>query len=378
MKQKVALALALALSITTLIGCSNNENKPVSAKNSSVSNVEPVSNEESESSEAQNEKTPIYTGEEGKITVYLSGPAKMISDLEASFEKDRGDVLDMYHAGCGPLRQKIWTEVESGNVHADVFFGSNPIIYNAFKEKGVLEKYVSPQAESIKPELQKVGDGYFTLVNIRYEVLVYDKLNLSKEEAPKSYEELKDPKWKDKLAYTDLSQSSTALALSSALWEINGQNMSFFEGLKANNPLIVPKSKAVADKIQSGEIQAGITAYDAVIRLNRKAKKEGFESSLGMVWPEEGAIQIERPIAIMKNEARPEKNDKLSKEFVDFMLSPEGQKITVKYGFYSVRNDISTPKGALKDTKAIKIDWKSVVKNEKLIREDFKNIMIGN
>lgn len=363
-KKLLVILSAVCLMASVFVGCSKGENK--------------TTNNEATSASTKQEETRVkYSGEKGRISVYLSGPANMVEELENAFEKDRGDVLELYHAGCGPLRQKIWTEVEAGNIHADVFFGSNPLIYHALKEKGALENYVSEHNEDLKEEY-KVGDGFFTLVNARYEVLVYDKGNISKEDAPKSYEDLKDSKWKDKIAYTDISQSSTALALTTGLWDMKGQNMSYFEGLKANNTLVVAKSKEVADKIQSGEIGAGITAYDAVASINKKAKKEGFESNLGMIWPKEGAIRLERPIAIMKNDTRPEENTKLAKEFVDFMLSPEGQKITVKYNFFSIRNDVEVPKGAPSDIKYKTIDWDSVSKHEKTIRDDFKKVMLGN
>ncbi len=333
--------------------------------------------ESQDKSSEEAETKDTYNGTPGKITVYISGPQTMIEKLEQKFEAERGDVIEIFHAGCGPLRQKIWAEAEANNINADVFWGSNPLIYYKLDEKGLLMPYESPEAANIVDEY-KIGGDKFAITSARYEVLVYSKKDLSPEQAPKAYAELLDEKWKDKMAYTDLSQSSTAFALSTALWDMNDRTMKFFEGIKANNALIVPKSKTVADKIQSGEIQVGIVPHDAIIRLTKKAKKEGFESNLAFKWPSDGAIRLERPIAIIKNDARPEENTKIAKEFVDFILSKPAQEIMLKFGFVSPRNDVEAVKGVTEDLKVTKIDWKEAGKSEEKIREDFRTIMSGN
>ncbi len=328
----------------------------------------------SETSEIKEKDT--YNGEAGKITVYISGPETMIKKLEEKFESKHGDVLNIYHAGCGPLRQKVWAEAEANNINADVFWGSNPLIYYKLDEKGLLLPYNSKETEKLMDDY-KIEDSNFILSSARYEVLVYSKKDLTKETAPKSYAALTDEKWKDKLAYTDLSQSSTALALSTGLWVINDNSMKFFEGIKSNNALIVPKSKTIADKIQSGEIEVGIVPYDAIFRLTKKAKKEGFESNLGFMWPKEGAIRLERPIAIIKNNARPEENTEIAKKFVDFIMSKEAQTLMAKFGFVSVRSDVELVKGIPESFKYTSINWKEAGKSEEKLREDFIKIMSG-
>lgn len=349
----LAIAVSIAL-CQCMVACNNTRNES--------SDVEENANVSS--------SNKSYNGEEGKITVYLSGPEFMVNELEEAFENERGDVVEMFHAGCGPLKQKIYTEVESDNLHADVYFGSNPLIYYDFIEKGALESFHPENADKIKDGLN-MGDDYFHIVNTRYQTMIFDK---SKVDTLKSYNDLVVPERKDLIAYTDPSQSDTALALTCALYEINDNSMVYFEKMKENNPLICPKSKTIPEKIQAGEIEAGISPHDAVVRLNRKAKKEGYKSNLGMAFPEEGAIRIERPIAIMKNDARPEENTELAKEFVNFMLSEEAQQITAKYAFYPSISGIAQPKGLPEKVKETVIDWEVLSKEKDKINEKFAEI----
>lgn len=363
MKKLTNLLFAAVLGVS-LVGCgADGEVAPVETE-------KPIETEAAEVVEDTTED--VYHGEEGKITVYLSGPEKMVNLLEEAFEEERGDVVEMFHAGCGPLKQKIYTEVESGNVLADVYFGSNPLIFDVFKDKGVLCEYVSPNAEGIKEDLKT--DGSYTFVNTRYQVIVYDTDTFDKENAPKNYNDLLDAQFDGKIAYTDPSQSDTSLALTCALYELNDNSMQFFEGLKDIHPLIVPKSKTVTEDIQAHETLVGICPHDAIVRLNRKAKKEGFDSNLGLSWPKDGAIELDRPIAIMKNDARPETNQKLAEEFVDFMLSEKGQAITSKFGFYSVMEGASAPKGLPEDVNAIQLNWKELSTKQAEINDEFESI----
>ncbi len=386
MKNKFTVLCGLLLVLVlTFSACAPKEEPTTAAPTTeapvTTSNQPEVVTEEEpateESTEAKMEEVDVYNGEEGKITVYVSGPAKMIEKLEEKFEEERGDVLDIYHAGCGPLRQKVWAESEAGNLQADVFWGSNPLIYYALQEKGDLEDYQSEEIANTKDEFILEGAN-FALTSARYEVIVYNNETLTPEIAPKSYAALCDAEWKNRMAYTDLSQSSTAFALSTALWNMFDNTPAFFDALKENEALIVPKSKEVAEKIQSGEIEVGIVPYDAIFRLQKKAKKEEFESKLAPMWPEDGAIQIERPIAIIKNNSRPEVNEELAREFVDFILSKPAQEIMAKFGFTTVRTDVENVEGIPADLVPTIIDWKELEKSEQMIRDAFKDALLGN
>ncbi len=54
-----------------------------------------------ESAPAAQKKT--YSGKEGRITAYISGPEQMLADVEKAFEQERGDVLEVLAMGSGPL-----------------------------------------------------------------------------------------------------------------------------------------------------------------------------------------------------------------------------------------------------------------------------------
>jgi iron(III) transport system substrate-binding protein len=372
-RKKVIAILSTTFLMTGIFtGCGSNTADSTSAK-VNTKTVKETKNKRNE----ENKKT--YSGKEGQITVYLSGPEAMVTKLEDTFEKERGDVLNIYHTGCGPLRQKVWTEMESGQIQADVVWGSDPLMYIGLQEKDELQQYKSPHFDALKDEYKGIGDNYYTLVNARYAAILYNKANVDNSKKPKSFATLKEEDWKGRIGIADATQSSTALAITSALSQVNDkEELDFIKALKDNEVLLTKQNGTVVSKVDEGEIDVAIAPHDAVLRIIKKAKKQGIKCDLAIAWPEEGAISIERPIAIIKNEARPEVNEKIAKEFIDFILSKQAQQITNQFGFISVRNDIELPGGVPKNVKFSTIDWKEASKNEKKLREEYSKIILGN
>jgi iron(III) transport system substrate-binding protein len=363
MKRSTFLLLTLILSgMMILSACSAN-------------NIEETKKAGEIAKDVSSEKS-TYGGEEGKITVYLSGSEPMIKKLEEEFEAQRGDVLDLLHMGCGPLRQKVWTEKEAGQIQADVVWGSDPLMYKVLAKEGALEKYLPKEYDTIKPEY-KIGDGYYTLVNERYGVIIYNKDRIEKESIPKGFSDLKDKKWDGVMVMADANQSSTALALNSAIYQMSGNNWDYLKAMHKNHLFLTKKNGEVSSKISEGEFDVGIAPHDGVLRLQKKAKKDGYETPLKLAWPEEGALAIQRPIAIIKNEERPESNEKIAEEFVDFILSKKAQMITANFGFISVRKDVPLPEGIPEDIKVMPVDWEYASEHEEELRDGFKEIMQG-
>ena len=316
----------------------------------------------------QQEKAHVYSGEEGRITVYLSGPAAMLDKLEQTFEKENGDVLKFVHMGCGPLRQRIWAEMESGSIKADVFWGSDPLIFIALDERGALEEYLPAGIDSLKPEFKT--EGNYTLVNERYGVVIYNKDEVSKK--PVSFADLLTPDYSGTICHADPSQSSTALALIAGLWNLNDESGDYYKLLAANGLFLTKKNSDVPSKIQEGEFYAGIAPHDAVLRLQKKARKEGYPTPLAIAWPSEGAVAIQRPIAISGNDARPEVNSEIAHKFVDFMISKPAQKITSQFGFVSVRSDMPATAGVPENLKIRNVDWIQLAEQQNSINDEFK------
>lgn len=312
---------------------------------------------------------------DGELNLYISGPQKMVKALEKGFEEVHGDVLNVYHTGCGPLRQKVWTEMMAGSIQADIVWGAEPIMYQALKDKGVLQQYKSSQLNNLKEEYI-YGDGYYTAVNARYGVIVYNRGKVAEDDVPESWNDLMDNKWQDKLVMADASQSAMALAITAGLYQIRDNNWDLHQVLAANNVMLTKQNIKAVSTVENGEADVGIAPHDGVLRLIKKAKKKGVKSPLTIAWPGEGAISIQRPIAIIKRE-RSSAQEKLARKFVDYALSKRAQNISTKFGFITVRSDLKLPAGVPENVKSVTLDWKYASSHEGELRAGFKEIILA-
>lgn len=305
-----------------------------------------------------------------KLTLYVSGPEVMLNKLEEAFESERGDVIDMIIMSCGQVRSKVWTEQEAGNIQADIIWGSDPLIYNKLEEKKMLDKISIKDIDSIRGEYI-LEDKNYILVNERYITILYNKNDFKEEQLPSNYYDLLNESYKNMVVMADASQSSTALGIASSLYQING--IEYFEKLKENELFLTKSNGQVPSKILEGQFSLGIGPHDSVIRLKTKAKNEGYEMPVEIIWPKEGAIAIQRPLALVKDDTRTDNETKVANEFVNFMVSKKAQMITEKFGFVSVRKDIENkylPDGQ----NVIKLDWERASQDEEELSEKYKEI----
>lgn len=307
-----------------------------------------------------------------KILVYLSGPEAMLEKLEEKFEAERGDVADLLVMSCGQVRSKVWTEKEAGKIQADVVWGSDPLIYNKLADEGLLEKINIYNPDMIQSEYI-CQDKNYILVNERYITIMYNKNSFNESELPKSYDELVNEQFKDKLVMADANRSSTALGIASCLYQLKDEDIEYFKKLKANGTLLTKSNGQVPSMILEGQFDLGVGPHDSVVRLKKKAKKEGYDMPVEVIWPSEGAIVIKRPIAIIKNEDRSDKKKIIAEEFVNFILSKEAQKITNDFGFVSVRKDIDN-QYLPENVEKYEIDWEKATANENNLKKQYEQV----
>lgn len=306
------------------------------------------------------------------VIVYISGPEAMLDKLEQAFEEKNGDVVDMLKMSCGQVRSKVWTEKEAGQIQADVVFGSDPLIYNILDDEGLLETVQLTERNVIKDKYIPADRDYI-LVNERYVTIMYNKKQFKDTEMPNSFEDLKKETFKGKITLADANQSSTALGITCALYQLKGESKDYFEKLHDNEVFLCKSNGQVASKIMEGEFDLGVGPHDSVIRLKKKAKKDGYEMPVAIIWPDEGALSIQRPMAIIKNENRSEKKEEVAQKFLNFMVSKEAQNITYQFGFVSVRKDIEN-KYLPAEAKVHKINWKKASENESDIKQAYQEV----
>jgi iron(III) transport system substrate-binding protein len=210
---------------------------------------------------------------------------------------------------------------EANRPRCDVFWNNEILNTLRLKQRGLLEVYHPPLAESY-PEAYRDPDGQWHGFAARARILIVNRDAVSEDQRPNSILDLLDPKWKGKIGIAKPLFGTTAThaaCLFAALGDDNAKD--FFARLKANGVKVMSGNKQVALAASIGEIAFGLTDTDDALGEIDKARP------VEIIYPDReadelGTLFIPNTLAIVKGCRHPESAQKL----VDFLLSPSVEK----------------------------------------------------
>jgi len=262
--------------------------------------------------------------------VWYTGLATQASDAVSKlFTEQTGIPVEYFRAGSNNLVQKFEQERQAGQVRCSAFLLAIPTLVAQWSEQGVLTPYDSPEFAHYPPEF--VVAGYAGPTSGEPLGMAYNTEMVSADEAPKTWEDLLDPKWKGKLALTDAASASSALHWFAAIQSVYGKE--FMEKLSQQDVLVRTGGADVANTLVSGERPVA-----ACITQSHASRAIGKGGALRIVVPDAGAPMISTIICIPAEGPDPE----TAKKFVDFILSEEIQ-VQLQDEYYSPSLRIGIP-----------------------------------
>ena len=132
---------------------------------------------------------------EGRVVWYSGSNLGMAQAVSKAFEKKYPFMkVDLIRSSDERMLNRITTEKQAGKILFDVINSQLlPMMYRL----NVLVPYRAPGAEAIEAKY-KDPDGYWAGLHINHFVLAYNAKMAAKEQAPKDWADLGDPKWKGK------------------------------------------------------------------------------------------------------------------------------------------------------------------------------------
>ncbi|WP_306326571.1 2-aminoethylphosphonate ABC transporter substrate-binding protein [Streptomyces venezuelae] len=322
------------------------------------------------SSEASDEKIVTVYSADG-----LKGEAGdgWYDKVFADFEKKTGIKVKYVEGGSGEMVQRALRE--KSNTQADVIVTLPPFIQQA-GSKDLLQKYTPQGADQVGGG-DKAGDGSWTSVVNNYFGFIHNKKELPA--APKSWEELLDAKFKNKLQYSTPGVAGDGTAvLIKAMHDFGGQEpaMEYLKKLQANNVGPSSSTSKLAPKVDKGELLVA----NGDVQMNFAQSKS--MPNLGIWFPAKGdgkPTTFALPYAAgLVNKAPHTEN---GKKLLDFMLSEEAQReVSAIGGGFPARKDVkATDANAIELAKLLEgvevfePDWADIDKNLKTYVDAWKS-----
>jgi iron(III) transport system substrate-binding protein len=303
---------------------------------------------------------------EGQVIYYTSTDLPVAEKVAKAFEaKYPGIAVRTERSGAERVFQRIGQEYSS-NIHAvDVVNSSDAAHFIVWKRDGLLLPYVPEDVAKFPVEHRDV-DGQYASFRVWLSIIAYNTNMVKPEEAPKSFADLLDPKWKGKIVKAHPGYSGTIMTATYQMQRDLG--WSYFEQLAKQNIMQVQSSADPPKKLDLGEraVMADGNEYN-IFELKEKGRP------VEPVYATEGSPLIIGPNGVFKSSPNPN----AAKLFQAFCLGREAQQLIIDVGgLRSVHPDTREKEGRkpLKDIKTMKDDAAAVEQQSDAIKQHYTKI----
>jgi iron(III) transport system substrate-binding protein len=252
--------------------------------------------------------------EEGSVTWYTAQvDAQTAENLGRSFTRSYPGVNVGVIRTTGQVAfQRLLMDIKNHTPQCDMFSATDISHMPILKERGELTEYAPLNAAALLPAFKALSDpGYSYITNaVRY-FLIYNKDKVKAEDAPKTWTDLLDPKWKGRVATGHPAFSGCTGTWALGIKKVHGWD--FFEQLSKNNPRIGRSAVDPLTLINAGECLVGVgaaaNAYSSIDKGN----------PIGVIHPSDGLVLCVTPSAIPAHPPHP----RAARLFMEWLLSPD-------------------------------------------------------
>jgi ABC-type Fe3+ transport system substrate-binding protein len=215
---------------------------------------------------------------------------------------------------------KIMNEARARRPLADMVDGTTAL--GPLQEAGLVAVF-RPAEAARYPANSKDPAGFWTSPNVYYYTAAYNTNLVSAAEAPKTFDDLLDPKWKGKMAWTNDLTGGGPPGFIHNILTIKGQEkgMEYMRAFAKQEPVMIPAAqRVVLDKAISGEYPIALMtlSYHSTISAAKGAPIQWLKMPPMVMAP--------NAIAVLKNAPHPN----AARLLIEFILSTEGQTIMAK------------------------------------------------
>ena len=285
---------------------------------------------------------------EGKAVWYTSVDVKVAEGLAKAFREQYPKIeIDVERSGSERVFQRINQEYQSNIKNVDVVNSSDASHFIFWKQQKWLASHIPPDVNRF-PAQYKDPDGYYAAWRSSLSVMGYNTNLVKESEAPKSYADLLDPKWKGKLTKSHPSYSGTSLTGTFAITKVLGWD--YLEKLAKQGVQQLQSTTATPKSIASGEraVMVDGNEYNMFIEIDAK-------SPVKIIYAKEGTPFVTSPTAIFADAPHPN----AARVLQNFLYTAKAQQLLVdKGGARSVHPDVKEPanRTPLKDIKLLPDD----------------------
>lgn len=253
---------------------------------------------------------------EGEMVWYTNSGIENATRYIQAFKKKYPFInANFWRSKTRQVTQRIVAEANAGKHLVDVIKPSTDLL-PILLEKNLIAKYDTP-ARAIYPAHAK--SPFYTNMNYAFRVFAFNPRKVNAKDAPRSWEDLLNPKWKNEILF-DESSLEEVMALLGA-WG-KERTVNYLTRLSQQQLMIRVGRDTTTQMMMAGEAQLSVTTY----AYNNETLRA---SNAPIDWVAEDLIPtLIYPLTLARNAPHPH----AAALFYDYLISEEGQRLIAREG----------------------------------------------
>ncbi|MEH1011758.1 extracellular solute-binding protein [Micromonospora sp. CPCC 206060] len=312
-----------------------------------------TSDDSTDAAGASAEKLVIYTARDKKVADYV------VEQFTGKFPEYKGKV-EVLNLGAQEILERV--RAEKANPQASVWWGGTQQGLSAGAGEDLLHGWQPAFASKMDAKYRDPQGRWFGEILLP-EVIMYNNKALTPEQAPKDWDELLDPKWKDKIIIRDVAASGTMRSIYASMIQRQSPDGSnpqpgydWLRKLDANTGTYAANPTDLYLKMsrQQGVLSAW-NLQDILLQANQSNMPFGY------VMPASGAPVLVDGLAAVKGG-----NTAGAQKFIEFLFDDQLRATLAKDYFQIPAVKIANEPQWLADLglKPMDVNWDVIAKNE--------------
>ena len=252
---------------------------------------------------------------EGKVSLYTTLIVdQVVRPVKDAFEKEYPFLqVEFFRGNAERLVQKMMAEYQAKRYEVDIIDGT--VSPTMVRRANLLQRFHSPMLAEYPAEL-KDAQGFWGSTNLYFFASGYNTRMIKPSEAPKTYEDLLNPRWKGQMMWSTSRGSGAPIFTGTILNAMGSEaGKAYLQKLKTQNiAKTTASNRQVLDLTIAGEYPLALQIFNHHAFISKSA-------GAPVDWiPHEPVTATIQTIALAKNTPHPH----AAMLFIDFVTSEKG------------------------------------------------------
>lgn len=304
---------------------------------------------------------------EEKIVVYTTYSDDVMDYIAKTFTEETGVEIE-YKVIQGNIEESI-----ANNSEVDFLLGGDISTYDNLSKNGLLRSFKTSWFNEID-ESNRQENGEWYAVSKDMILLVYNNKNLLPQNAPKSWGELANNAFRDKITMEGTDNEYMKVLLSSVMYQYYKNNeenvgLDYYQKVKNNIVSFAESKESLFEALRAKETPIGICTLSDYIKYSQPG------DTIIVIKPEDGIPSITQGAAILKNAPHPN----ASELFMEFVAGPRiqlelAQKNSIIPTYSEAMKYGPDWMSSLAELVPMEVDWSVVQANKKRWIDSFNSM----